>query len=200
MWLDELSLLLLVGEAPGTSRLWAPAGRWCRRAGPRARVSGAASAPQVAARRPADGDHAEIRAQFPAGESDRLLERFPYLLMLRWNQLGELAATGVEIGSHGVNHDVHHSWQPREERLRELVRFAARARVPAEPPLPGLRLSERRLRAPSRRKKPPAPDTRRPSRPVWRRSTQRRPATCCPASRRPTRSGGSSRSTGGRIP
>ena len=63
---------------------------------------------------------AEIRAQYPAEESLRLIEAFPGLRMLSWIELGELARAGVEIGSHGVHHDLHHSWQPREERLREL--------------------------------------------------------------------------------
>ncbi len=63
---------------------------------------------------------AEIRAQYPAEESQRLIEAFPGLRMLSWNELGELARAGVEIGSHGVHHDLHHSWQPREERMREL--------------------------------------------------------------------------------
>jgi peptidoglycan/xylan/chitin deacetylase (PgdA/CDA1 family) len=41
--------------------------------------------------------------------------------MLSWRELGELAASGVEVGSHGVNHHLHHSEQPREDRLRELA-------------------------------------------------------------------------------
>jgi peptidoglycan/xylan/chitin deacetylase (PgdA/CDA1 family) len=74
---------------------------------------------------------AEIRCQFPPDESRRLIDRFPGLRMLSWRELGELAASGVEVGSHGVNHDLHHSEQPREERLRELSesRSAIEARL-----------------------------------------------------------------------
>src|SRR5262249_9214289 len=62
-----------------------------------------------------------IRAQFPAGETGRLLELFPAFEMLDWKQVGELAAAGVEIGSHGVEHEIHHEAQSQEVRRRELL-------------------------------------------------------------------------------
>jgi peptidoglycan/xylan/chitin deacetylase (PgdA/CDA1 family) len=119
MWLDELSLLLLAGEAPNVEVFgssWALTSREDRERAfrelrPRLkRLSAAASRRALA----------EIRAQYPAEESLRLIERFPGLRMLNWRELSELAASGVEIGSHGVNHDLHHSEQPCAERLREL--------------------------------------------------------------------------------
>jgi peptidoglycan/xylan/chitin deacetylase (PgdA/CDA1 family) len=61
-----------------------------------------------------------VREQFPAGESERLVAEFPNLRILSWKELGELASAGVEIGSHGVHHDMHHAGQPREARLSEL--------------------------------------------------------------------------------
>lgn len=62
-----------------------------------------------------------IRQQFPAGETARLLRQFPSLQMLTWEEIRQLAAAGVEIGSHGVNHEIHHEHQPAEVRLAELT-------------------------------------------------------------------------------
>jgi peptidoglycan/xylan/chitin deacetylase (PgdA/CDA1 family) len=62
-----------------------------------------------------------LREQFPAGESDRLLEEFPWLRMLTWEELEGLAAGGAEIGSHGLHHEIHHADQPAQIRERELV-------------------------------------------------------------------------------
>jgi peptidoglycan/xylan/chitin deacetylase (PgdA/CDA1 family) len=119
MWLDELSLLLLAGEAQTIEFLGSPwpltsreeRERAFRQLRPRLKALSGASTRRAMA---------EIRAQYPPGESLRLIEKFPGLRMLNWNELGELAASGVEVGSHGVNHDMHHSEQPREQRLREL--------------------------------------------------------------------------------
>jgi peptidoglycan/xylan/chitin deacetylase (PgdA/CDA1 family) len=62
-----------------------------------------------------------LRAQFPAHESDRLLDEEPQLRMLTWDELSELSAAGVEIGSHGCHHEIHHAGQPEEVRVQELV-------------------------------------------------------------------------------
>lgn len=62
-----------------------------------------------------------IRAQFPSGETQRLLQEFPSFQMLSWAELRQFAAAGVEIGSHGVDHEIHHSSQESEVRRRELV-------------------------------------------------------------------------------
>ena len=63
-----------------------------------------------------------LRAQFPAGESDRLLEEFPSLRMLTWDELSGLASDEVEIGSHGLHHEIHHLDQPAAIREQELAR------------------------------------------------------------------------------
>jgi peptidoglycan/xylan/chitin deacetylase (PgdA/CDA1 family) len=62
-----------------------------------------------------------IRQQFPEGESRRLLEKFPALQMLSWEEVRQLAGAGVEIGSHGVNHEIHSQVQPEAIRRFELV-------------------------------------------------------------------------------
>ena len=62
-----------------------------------------------------------IRAQFPAAESERLLEQFPAFQMLTWDELRHLAESGVEIGSHGVDHELHHAAQDPEVRRGELI-------------------------------------------------------------------------------
>lgn len=63
-----------------------------------------------------------IRQQFPADESQRLLERFPSFRMLTWDDLTEFTRAGIEIGSHGVEHEIHHAAQPAAVRKRELQR------------------------------------------------------------------------------
>jgi peptidoglycan/xylan/chitin deacetylase (PgdA/CDA1 family) len=119
MWLDELSLLLLAGDAREIEALGA---RWPltshdeRERAFRQLRPLFKSLPGAATRQAM----AEIRAQYPADEPRRLIEKFPGLRMLNWKELGELARMGAEIGSHGVHHDMHHSWQPLEERVREL--------------------------------------------------------------------------------
>ncbi len=61
-----------------------------------------------------------VRAQFPPAETARLLHAFPTLQMLTWKQVAELASAGVEIGSHGVDHELHHGAQPGDVREGEL--------------------------------------------------------------------------------
>src|SRR5207245_1763844 len=62
----------------------------------------------------------ELRCQFPPDESVCLLEGFPTLKMLTWAELAQLSQAGVEIGSHGVDHEIHHENQPESVRLYEL--------------------------------------------------------------------------------
>jgi peptidoglycan/xylan/chitin deacetylase (PgdA/CDA1 family) len=120
MWLDELSLLLLAGDAAKidvlgaswTLRTREDRERTFRQLRPRLKVLSCTEARRTM--------H-EIRGQYRPGESERLVARFPGLRMLSWKELGDLAGTGVDIGSHGVYHGLHHSDQPREERLRELT-------------------------------------------------------------------------------
>jgi len=119
MWLVELSLLMLRGRV---SRLEALGRTWSldgdaerRRAFRELRpgLKGLAAAERREAMR-------SVREQFPAGESERLVAEFPNMRILNWRELGELASAGVEVGSHGVHHDMHHAGQPREARLSEL--------------------------------------------------------------------------------
>ena len=120
MWLDELSLLLLRGDAPKIEVL---GGSWSLRDRDDRERAFHHLRPRVKALSCADAGRtmAGIRAQYPPGECERLITKFPGLRMLSWNELGQLVGTGVEIGSHGVHHGLHHREQPREERLRELT-------------------------------------------------------------------------------
>lgn len=67
----------------------------------------------------------DIRMQFPSGETQRLLNDFPSVRMLSWEQICRLERAGVEIGSHGVNHEVQYAEQPEIVRWRELVESKA---------------------------------------------------------------------------
>jgi peptidoglycan/xylan/chitin deacetylase (PgdA/CDA1 family) len=51
----------------------------------------------------------------------RLLREFPSFQMLSWGEIGQLSASGVEIGSHGVDHEIHHSNQEASVRRNELT-------------------------------------------------------------------------------
>jgi peptidoglycan/xylan/chitin deacetylase (PgdA/CDA1 family) len=63
----------------------------------------------------------DIAHQFPDGEIERLLSKFPSMKLLSWEETRRLADSGVEIGSHGVDHEIHHSAQPRSVRIHELT-------------------------------------------------------------------------------
>jgi peptidoglycan/xylan/chitin deacetylase (PgdA/CDA1 family) len=63
-----------------------------------------------------------IRQQFPDGEIDFLLEKFPSFRMLSWKQLRQLKPSKVTVGSHGVAHEIHHSNQNQDVRNLELQR------------------------------------------------------------------------------
>ena len=62
-----------------------------------------------------------VRAAFPPAETERLLAMYPRLRSLSWDQLRALHAEGVTIGSHGVEHEIHHAHQSADMRTRELV-------------------------------------------------------------------------------
>jgi peptidoglycan/xylan/chitin deacetylase (PgdA/CDA1 family) len=120
LWFDEFSMLALFGDAPHIEALGA---KWPL-SNSQERERAFRGIRELLKTLPAalkSETMAAIRCQFPAGESERLLSRFPSLRTLTWAELKQLAAEGVAIGSHGTNHDVHHSSQPREERLRELI-------------------------------------------------------------------------------
>lgn len=119
-WTAQLSLLLLQGRAEGLEALER---RWPLTARPerekafqaiRVALKAMAAEPRIEAMN-------AIAAQFPAGETDRLLSRFPSLAMLSWGEVSQLTASGVEVGSHGVDHEIHHADQPEAVRRRELI-------------------------------------------------------------------------------
>ncbi len=119
LWLDEFSMLALYGDARRIEALgasWPLSTREERERVFRVVRPGLKALPANVKNAAMES----IRAQFPAGESSRLLARFPALRMLTWKELGQLADAGVAIGSHGVHHDAHHAEQPGAERLREL--------------------------------------------------------------------------------
>jgi peptidoglycan/xylan/chitin deacetylase (PgdA/CDA1 family) len=120
IWTVELSLLLLHGQAARLDvfgRVWSLANRQEREA-----TFEAIRHPLKAL--PADlriETMNSIRRQFPSGENERLLAEFPTLQMLTWGEIRALANAGVEIGSHGVNHEIHHAEQDERVRWWELV-------------------------------------------------------------------------------
>lgn len=54
----------------------------------------------------------ELVSQFEPGEEERLLTEFPSFNMLNWSDLRSLRDGGAAIGSHGVDHEIHHERQP----------------------------------------------------------------------------------------
>lgn len=62
----------------------------------------------------------ELRSQFPAGETEHLLERFPSMSSLSWQDVITLKNEGCIIGSHGVSHELHHQHQTPGTRAFEL--------------------------------------------------------------------------------
>ncbi|MCL4849973.1 MAG: polysaccharide deacetylase family protein [Bryobacteraceae bacterium] len=120
IWTVELSLLLLYGQARGVEalgELWDLSSRKAREASfqtLRYRIKTLPATERVAVSQ-------SIRQQFPAGEMERLLDEFPAMRLLNWSQVAHLAAGGVEIGSHGVDHEIHHEHQPLAIRWQELT-------------------------------------------------------------------------------
>jgi peptidoglycan/xylan/chitin deacetylase (PgdA/CDA1 family) len=120
IWTVELSLLLLEGDAERIEVFdkWWPLG--CRDEREEAFQSIRAPLKLM----PADLRRLtmeRIREQFPQGETHRLLKRFPSLQMLSWEEVRQLSGAGAEIGSHGVNHEIHNHAQPEEIRKFELI-------------------------------------------------------------------------------
>ena len=62
----------------------------------------------------------DIRDQFPLGHLWELLDQFPSMRMMSWNSVRQLASNGVVVGSHGVDHELHHANQTESDCLREL--------------------------------------------------------------------------------
>ncbi len=124
MWSVETSLLLMRGRAEqieALGRTWPLRTRREREESfrmLRAMLKAVPAAQRIEA-------VAALRAQFPTGESDRLLEEFPLLRMLTWEELQQLAGDGVEIGSHGLHHEIHHADQTPAVREREFAQSRA---------------------------------------------------------------------------
>jgi peptidoglycan/xylan/chitin deacetylase (PgdA/CDA1 family) len=120
IWTVELSLLLLHGHSKGLDMLgqaWPLAAREEREGAFQAIRYRLKAMPAKLRQKTMN----EIRTQFPASETERLLEQFPAFQMLTWKEVRQLAESGVEIGSHGVDHEIHHAAQDSEVRRRELV-------------------------------------------------------------------------------
>jgi peptidoglycan/xylan/chitin deacetylase (PgdA/CDA1 family) len=118
-WPEELSLLLLCGEARQVrafEKTWPLVRREEREIAFRNILVAMKSLPAVS-RRETLGN---IREQFHAKETERLLQNHSSLKMLSWEELQQLSSSGVEVCSHGVHHEIHHQDQPAEIRNEEL--------------------------------------------------------------------------------
>ena len=120
IWTVELSLLLLHGEARRIEVFdkWWPLTRRDEREEAFQSIRNPLKAMPADLRRQT---MESIRQQFPEGETHRLLKEFPSLQMLSWKDVRQLSGAGVEIGSHGVNHEIHNDAQPEEIRRFELI-------------------------------------------------------------------------------
>ena len=133
MWLVELSMLLMLGRAESVEalgRTW-PLRSRAQREDSFRRLRGWLKAASAADRL---GALASVRTQFPEGESDRLLEEFPDLRMLTWDELRELSRNGVEIGSHGCHHEMQSAVQAKSVRSEELHRSRVELEARLEKP------------------------------------------------------------------
>jgi peptidoglycan/xylan/chitin deacetylase (PgdA/CDA1 family) len=120
MWAVEVSLLVMQGRAATVAafgRTWSLATRADREKSFREMRLRLKAVPAAVRLETVEA----LRRQFPAGESERLLADQPQLRMLTWEELSQLSSSGVEIGSHGLHHEIHHADQPAELRVRELV-------------------------------------------------------------------------------
>jgi peptidoglycan/xylan/chitin deacetylase (PgdA/CDA1 family) len=120
IWPLEIRLLFLHGQSDRVELLdqsWSLLDRACRENASRQIVAVLKKKSSPARREIAE----QICRQFPEGESERLLEQFPSCRMLSWDQAEQLAREGVEIGSHGVEHEIHHASQPDWVRQSELT-------------------------------------------------------------------------------
>jgi peptidoglycan/xylan/chitin deacetylase (PgdA/CDA1 family) len=119
MWSVEVSLLMMRGKADQVEALGRPWPLKTREDRERSfrelrgRLKAIPSATRLEAM-------AQLRAQFPTGESDRLLAECPWLRMLTWEELSQLGDSGAEIGSHGRHHEIQHADQPAAVREEEL--------------------------------------------------------------------------------
>lgn len=62
----------------------------------------------------------ELIAQLATGELDDLIAEFPSIAQMSWGEVGSLRASGITFGSHGYEHELHHSEQAADLRRHEL--------------------------------------------------------------------------------
>ncbi|MCX7642325.1 MAG: polysaccharide deacetylase family protein, partial [Armatimonadetes bacterium] len=120
LWTEELALLLLYGNARRVEvlgRVWSLETREERETAFQEIRYSMKKLPAPQKQKVME----EIRQQFSDGETQRLLEQFSSFQMLTWEEVQQLASAGVEIGSHGVDHEIHHSNQPEFVRRSELT-------------------------------------------------------------------------------
>jgi len=118
IWTVELSLLLLRGASSRLEALnksWSMEGRRERESAFHEIRHALKTMPSASRLDAMDS----LRRQFPEGETLRLLDEFPSMRMLAWEEIVQLRNSGVEIGSHGVNHEIHHAAQPESVRRFE---------------------------------------------------------------------------------
>jgi peptidoglycan/xylan/chitin deacetylase (PgdA/CDA1 family) len=123
-WADELSLLVLHGRAEAVEM---PGRHWALRS-TQERAAAFEDIRYLLVRLPRPKRleaMATLRTQYPKGETERLLAEFPCLKMMSWGEVSQFAADGVEIGSHGVDHEIHHTDQPPAVRQCELIQSKA---------------------------------------------------------------------------
>jgi len=124
IWTAELSLFLLQGRARRLeilNKVWCLNGRRERESAFQVIRHVLKAMPSTLRRDAMDS----LRQQFPKGETLRLLNEFPSLQMFSWEEVGHLRCSGAEIGSHGVDHEIHHSAQPEPVRRFELTQSKA---------------------------------------------------------------------------
>jgi peptidoglycan/xylan/chitin deacetylase (PgdA/CDA1 family) len=118
IWTSELSLLLLRGASSRLEALnksWSMQGRREREFAFHQIRRALKTMPSASRRDAMDS----LRRQFPEGETLRMLEEFPSMRMLSWKEIVQLQNSGVEIGSHGVDHEIQHAAQPESVRRFE---------------------------------------------------------------------------------
>ena len=120
LWPQELALLFLHGHATrveALDRVWRMESRDQRVAGFRSIQLAMKAMPSRLRRQTLNC----IRQQFPKGETQRLLSEFHSMQMLSWEQTRQLASAGTDVGSHGVDHEIHHMNQDGDTRWQELT-------------------------------------------------------------------------------
>lgn len=119
IWPAEVTLLVLYG---GRDRIEVPGKEW------RLATRGERERAQRQLRQEMKAMPASKRkemlsfllAQHPPGILEELVERTPTLRMMTWDEVRYLRDLGVEIGAHGVDHEILHEMQEPEVVLREL--------------------------------------------------------------------------------